>query len=245
MTDREKTLTDIILGYDTYEKKEGISASQLSNPALQLKLSKDYPNHISDVKLNYNLASMIGTGFHLLCESALKDRIGLVTEGNLKLDIDGEPVTGTFDLVDLTPMAMYDHKTMQSWKANILYDPEHKDHINMINSFVPQMSQLKYLWEETEDEELTSVSIIVWVVDWKKPYIRKDGTAKVTAPKYFVLEIPTMDKEEFLEYYRAKVSEVNKDYSEQTMCQDCSNGEGWRYDYCDYKSICQIMNQGF
>jgi len=244
MTDRESYLIDKIISHDDYVKREGISASQLNKPALQLWLAKEFYDHKSDVTLENRFSAKLGTAWHSFCELGLKDE-EVDLEHTLEGKVDNQILTGTYDMFDFETNILYDHKTMQHWKATALWEEKHPKHADYLNEYIPQMSQLKYLWEENpiykDHPKVKAVKIIVWVVDWKKPYIRKDGTAKEVSPKWFTIEIPTMSKKQFEEYVRNKIREMEK--QNFTLCDECP--DGWRKDYCDYVSVCPILNKGF
>lgn len=246
MTNREESIINKILSYDTYVRKEGISASALHKPPLQLKLLKDNPNHQSDVKNHLKLNSGLGTSWHSFCEKAMITDSEFLTEAQLENNIDGTKATCALDLIDLTNGNIYDHKSMQAWKANILWDKKHPKHSEYIEEFKDQMSQIKWLWNNQKENHITcnKTYIIVWVIDWKKPYIRKDNTSKPTAPKFFIIEIQTYKEEEFIAKFNQMVNYVAMEYDELPQCPECIN-QGWRWEYCDVKSICPKINKGF
>ena len=240
MTTREEKMLEEILLYDEYKQREGFSASQLGRPSLQLRLSKEYPE-LKMNDLDKLLSSRIGTAFHKHAEQALDNRVDLSLEETLAEEFNGEMISGTSDVYDGVANIIYDHKTMQQWKANWIWDRTHEKHQSTIDSFKVQMSCLAWLkWKET-GQTVDATKIVVWSVDYKKPYKRKDGTSKPQAPQYFVYEIPHFPPEEFEIWLANKLADI---YSkEEVQCRGCP--DTYVYDYCAYKEVCPVLTKSF
>jgi len=226
-----------ILSHDLYvpsKRKKSISASSFGNSVQEIILSKRYKS-TTDIKLN--CASLLGTGFHLFSEQAVKPgyefelnderwRVyGCEKSMETPIGKTGWWLTGTSDLLvenlSNLKIRVYDYKTVKDYGL-----------ANNLEKWTIQVGIYALLVKLSLNLRVDNKSTVVY-------FNKTNEAASKFAMGYVDLQLPSpeilkkivLDKVALLEKYW----DVPDD---KLIC--CTNKENWNYNKC--RSYCHVAN---
>ena len=218
-----------VLRWDNHWRPEEAeySASEIaSNSDYQLWLSKLDTPKTYILPLDNSVASKVGTGFHMIAEEAMQNKVNVFTEKQMVGKIGDFVVSGTPDIIykDGDHWIVGDYKTKGSYQMK-------KALLEGVEDVKVQMSIYAYLFSLELDVPMPTVGEVYLIHVGDKGYFSKADCAKLglpeksTIPKYETKRITLMSKDELVSYINLRL-----DLTEEPLV-DCV---GWRCGYCSY-----------
>jgi hypothetical protein len=225
-----KILEKVLEYNDHWRPSEAdFSASELASASLyQMWLSKNKVPKTHKIPLDKQIASKIGTGFHLLAEEALKNEPNIYTEVKMIENIGDYKVSGTPDVIyfedDMWIVGDYKTKGTYQMKKAIL---QGVDEVKL------QMSIYAYLWSKHKKVPMPLIGevYLIHIGDtgwWSKKDIETLMLPeKSKVPKYFTATVDLYGADEVEKIVREKAQAI-----EAEPLVDCQD---WQCDYCSFE----------
>jgi len=218
-----------VLKYDNHWKpaRAVFSASEIASASnYQLWLSQEDREKNYQTPLENMIASKVGTGFLMIAEEAMKNKINVFTEKQMINYIGDYIISGTPDIIykEGDRWIVGDYKTKGSYQMK-------KALLEGVEDVKVQMSIYAYLFSLELDVPMPTVGEVYLIHVGDKGYFSKADCAKLglpeksTIPKYETKRITLMDKEELIAYVNLRLD------LDQEPFVDCI---GWRCSYCNY-----------
>ena len=216
-----------VLSYSNYSRPDCsyLSASEIAGSSdYQIWLAGQKTPKTFKTPIENNVNSIVGTGFHLFAQQAIKTEPYVLIEEELLRKVGGEWISGTCDLIRTKTkygIVFEDWKTKGGFQAKKTLIGDNEDTII-------QLSIYRYLyWLDNQDEEYSDYGLINMFVTGDAGYFNKaDGGGKLPKYKQIPVKLMSFERTEALIEHKIAITKQSEQF------KDC---ESWRCDYCNYE----------
>lgn len=188
-----------ILSHEWYggsNAKHDFSVTQVGNPVGMTILQNRHKDEVSeDIMDSYVRA--LGTGFHLMCEEALKGQLLTRTEERLYIELEGKVISGQYDLYLPAERKLVDYKVTKA--TTYIFG-------GRADKYSSQMNTNRYILAKN-GYSVDSLEIVELYRDWDKATSKADSRYPSSPINILPIEVVALDTiERKLRQYIAEYS---------------------------------------